>query len=354
MDITLSENLRALRHEHELTQDALACYLGVSAQSVSKWERGEGYPELAMLPKLAFRYGITVDELLGVGRERIARAIESRWEQSRELENRGDVRGRLLLWREAYEELPHEPEVLLCYVRAMFAESAEEHADEIIRLSREVLSLPDANGRHAEILLLLAQTHSAVNDSAGARACAMELPARLTSSGLMLGKLLTGEDEIALCQENLAECAELITEIVCGMVERGGLDNAAAVCAYEFAINVHALLYEDGDFGFSFWQTAKLYILLAKLHAEDGRSDDALRCAETAAAHAYAFDNARDGQYTSPLADRRRFDRRAISKDFGGSFGSLILKELAEPCFDSIRDNRRFAEAVKLLSESGE
>ena len=41
MTIYLSENIKRLRLEKELTQETLSEFLGVTSQSVSNWERGE-------------------------------------------------------------------------------------------------------------------------------------------------------------------------------------------------------------------------------------------------------------------------------------------------------------------------
>ncbi|MBQ9413915.1 MAG: helix-turn-helix transcriptional regulator [Clostridia bacterium] len=54
----------ALRKEQGLTQTALANQLQVSNRTVSKWENGDGYPDVTMLPLLAEALGVTVDELL--------------------------------------------------------------------------------------------------------------------------------------------------------------------------------------------------------------------------------------------------------------------------------------------------
>lgn len=45
--------LRRLRLERGWTQRQAAELLGVSAQAVSKWERGQGCPDVGMLPRLA-------------------------------------------------------------------------------------------------------------------------------------------------------------------------------------------------------------------------------------------------------------------------------------------------------------
>lgn len=66
MTLYIGENLKKQRKLRELTQEQLADILGVSFQSVSKWERGEVYPDIEMLPTIANCFGITVDELLGM------------------------------------------------------------------------------------------------------------------------------------------------------------------------------------------------------------------------------------------------------------------------------------------------
>ena len=65
MNLLIGENIRRLRRERDLTQEEMAAHLGISFQSVSKWERGDGYPDITMLPALANYFGISVDELLG-------------------------------------------------------------------------------------------------------------------------------------------------------------------------------------------------------------------------------------------------------------------------------------------------
>lgn len=68
MEICIKDNLRRLRTEKNITQEALAKYLGITPQSVGKWERGEGYPDITLLPKIALFFGVTIDDLLNVGK----------------------------------------------------------------------------------------------------------------------------------------------------------------------------------------------------------------------------------------------------------------------------------------------
>lgn len=52
------------RKEKGLNQIQLAELLNVSNKTVSKWERGDGYPDITLLPDIAQCLGITIDELL--------------------------------------------------------------------------------------------------------------------------------------------------------------------------------------------------------------------------------------------------------------------------------------------------
>lgn len=65
--MTTGENIAKARKQHNLTQDQLAEQLGVTRQTVSKWELDEGYPETAKLVKLADVLDVTCDELLRDG-----------------------------------------------------------------------------------------------------------------------------------------------------------------------------------------------------------------------------------------------------------------------------------------------
>lgn len=56
-------NIAKWRKEKGMTQDQLAEHLSVSAQAVSKWENGASLPDIAILPKLAEIFDVTLDQL---------------------------------------------------------------------------------------------------------------------------------------------------------------------------------------------------------------------------------------------------------------------------------------------------
>lgn len=60
----LSQNLKKIRKEHNLSQEQLADQLGVSRQSVSKWESEQSYPEMDKLVQLSKLYNLNFDDLI--------------------------------------------------------------------------------------------------------------------------------------------------------------------------------------------------------------------------------------------------------------------------------------------------
>jgi len=62
--MSFSDNLHYLRKRDKITQEDLADRLGVSRQSVSKWETGEAYPETDKLITLCDMFGVSMDDLV--------------------------------------------------------------------------------------------------------------------------------------------------------------------------------------------------------------------------------------------------------------------------------------------------
>ena len=60
-----NENLKYLRKEEKMTQEALAEKLNVSRQAVTKWESGQSLPDIENLKQMADLFGVTMDSLVG-------------------------------------------------------------------------------------------------------------------------------------------------------------------------------------------------------------------------------------------------------------------------------------------------
>ncbi|EGT3786876.1 helix-turn-helix domain-containing protein [Clostridioides difficile] len=64
MQIKIGKVIQCLRKERNLTQEQLAKFIGVSTPAVSKWESGNSYPDIELLPLLADFFNVSIDKLL--------------------------------------------------------------------------------------------------------------------------------------------------------------------------------------------------------------------------------------------------------------------------------------------------
>ncbi|MGM0240437.1 helix-turn-helix transcriptional regulator [Enterococcus sp. AZ103] len=65
MDNQIGRQIFELRKEQQITQQQLAEFLNVTKASVSKWENGQSYPDITLLPLIASYFNQSIDNLLG-------------------------------------------------------------------------------------------------------------------------------------------------------------------------------------------------------------------------------------------------------------------------------------------------
>lgn len=148
MSLLIGENIRRLRRQRDLTQEEVAAHLGISPQSVSKWERAEGYPDIVMLPALANYFNVSVDELLGM--EKIAKSqkyaqINALWEENN---RKGLHHDNVLLMRNSLKLFPNN--ALLLVQLSASLEKLGGTEEERKRNLRESIALQEQILRYGE------------------------------------------------------------------------------------------------------------------------------------------------------------------------------------------------------------
>jgi len=77
MNLNIGNVIRRLRLEKGITQEELADALGVGFQAVSKWECGITTPDIALLPKIALYFGVSMDTLFSMNADDYLTRISS-------------------------------------------------------------------------------------------------------------------------------------------------------------------------------------------------------------------------------------------------------------------------------------
>ncbi len=111
--IFLPENLKKYRILKNLTQEDVAGYLGITSQSVSKWERGETYPDITFLPALANIFETSVDLLIGMDTIRAEETRLNIHKKAIEYQRNGEYDLAEKTYRDALLIYPNKPGMIL-------------------------------------------------------------------------------------------------------------------------------------------------------------------------------------------------------------------------------------------------
>lgn len=142
--IYLGTNIRELRIRKGITQEQLSYELGVSAQSISRWETGTTYPDIIMLPVIASFFEVSIDSLIGYSKECTTEERESFFNSTRGL-NTDD---RIEKYREMLKKYPNDVKLQLGLTGLLYGEWKKENDEqlekEISILCNRILNSNDA------------------------------------------------------------------------------------------------------------------------------------------------------------------------------------------------------------------
>lgn len=169
----LPENLKKYRLLKNLTQEDVAEYLGITAQSVSKWERGESYPDITFLPALANIFETSVDLLIGMD---TIRAEETRFNIHKKAvayQRCGDYNSAEQTYRDALLIYPNKPGMILGLASTL---ALKGNTNEAIELMERGLPLSSNEKQKATMRAALCFLYLKAGREDSANRLASELP----------------------------------------------------------------------------------------------------------------------------------------------------------------------------------
>ena len=358
MDITISENLKELRKKKNNTQEDLAEFLTISIAAVSKWERGECYPDIELLPRIAVYYDTTVDDLLGVGETRKKHKIREYGNQMIEFWKSGDSLACVEMWRNAAKEFPNDDNVMFQLIQALTNAAWGAAADDKTKKNefmKEAVEISEAISAKAndqtvmyKVMYRLCGAYKDLGEVEKAVKTANKLPEAWLSREESLLHLLEGAELKTHSQNFLLSLIGSIGHVLHPFMCHCDNDNEQTIRIYGKAIQLIKLFFEDGDYGAQHFNLRTLYSEIAKAYAKMNDADAAIENLSVAADHAIAYDLLEENvPHTSLLFNTLKTKRHG--KVYMSNESQNVLKQM-ETYFGFCRDDERFAEIRNRLT----
>ena len=142
MKILIGDNIKRLRKEKNITQEQLAVAMNITCAAVSKWERGETYPDITLLQPLAYYFGVSLDDLMGYDRAQTEQRINDILSEYAILCRTNPSAAQSLIVN-AYNEYPNDYRIMSAYMWNLGGDYADNDKDRLLAHKDEFLNICD-------------------------------------------------------------------------------------------------------------------------------------------------------------------------------------------------------------------
>lgn len=362
--IHIGETIKKLRKEKNITQDALANFIGVSYQSVSKWERHESYPDITLLPSVASFFGVTTDFLLGVNtvdKENRIKAYEEKYEALKS-EQKYDEACNLM--KEAVAEFPDNYLFLANYMNMLILLypykdprnlSLKPEVERVYGVIQNFCTNDRirvwTKGLMCNFLQELSETENSGVDISEIDPILEEMPIMRNTKDYMSMMLypVGSEKRNMACAKGLSEMIQLIGEII---NRKAGCILERRPDIIEAYLNFVNTAMPDGDYGQSSYLVIFNYGYLGVIRHHNGDNEGALECFRKEAELAVKYEAMPDiTTHTSYLVEGLEFNKATAFKGGHDNIACAIKDALTDgyPLSDEFRATEEFRKIIESI-----
>ncbi|MBO6060827.1 MAG: helix-turn-helix transcriptional regulator [Clostridia bacterium] len=348
--IALGERIKALRQRDLRTQEALAAELGVTAQAVSRWEKGNCYPDMELIPSIANYFGVTIDELFGYENER-SKKVDALYEKitAMNLENNGidiSMDECIALARGALIEFPGNEKLTAALASALYNAGSlrrgECHIDsedgfeicdverhrlypewkEAIKLYEKLLSTLNSGELRNKAVLELSMLYKFTGEHEKALRLAESAPDLLGSKPYLRINAFDGRQAVAASGEALVDTMGCASDLIAYIVRSDrSIPPLRAAEMLSDCVEMFGLVFTEGDYGKLISCIVCLEMLRSYYLWLAGEKDAAFKALDNAYESAVKYDDKSSmDPYSSPLLK--------YSKPHECPFGRMLTPEL--------------------------
>ncbi|MBQ8324983.1 MAG: helix-turn-helix transcriptional regulator [Clostridia bacterium] len=320
MQIKLGEQIKALRRRDGRTQEDLANALGVTAQAVSRWEKGICYPDMELMPSMANYFGVAIDLLFGYdsGREQKINTLAEQITAKNRENNGVDVcmDECIRMAREALIEFPGNERLMYCLASVLYnagyvrygefhlideegfnVYDVKRHLEytewqEAIKLYEKLLTtLQEGELRHKAVTELT-QLYLNTGEHEKALAIAEAAPDIGGSKPFLKINARDGREKAKACSEALLETADAFAGLIITTVlsYEQNMTPGEKAQSLQNAIRVFDLVCTGGVCGRYHAYIARIYTLLSLYLWMDGQREETFEALDSALEHGRKYE----------------------------------------------------------------
>lgn len=276
--MSIGSTIKRLRRDRNITQEQLAEYLGISTGAVSQWECERTVPDITQLPLLANIFDVSTDELLETDARKKEEVIRTFLQQYDELSNKGKHISKFNLTAEMFRKYPNDDRVCEKYIRELFNDpnypevstGGEVHKTELYKRCTTLLdhcTVPKIRYSAMRILSMLYINDGLIDQ---AKELCEQFPESVYDTvSEQYEQLYSRWDDdqySAYTKKNLRSTAEHLINKIRNLGMFSAQKPEEKIRIFQKCLDLIALLYDDGDYGFACYHVGYIHCLLAKVY----------------------------------------------------------------------------------------
>lgn len=364
MKLNIGETIKRLRKEREITQEEFAEVLGVSCQSVSRWENDSCYPDIELIPTIAEFFGISTDRLMGVDETKEKAAVSKYLDAFQTSISKGDIDDCIRIARNGVAEFPNNYILLNKLMYALFVsgdddgnipawkENMEKYDAEITALGERIMKYcPDQNIR-LEATARLAFNHRCHGRKEISKKIYETLPPLKLCRENQIWWILTKEEILPFLRKAIEDSYDALYSFIWLLADADVTSVETEITAIKKLFALNEIIY-DGNLPKNSWGSAWLDYDIAGKYALLGDFDSMYKHLRLAVAEAKAFDVRLEEQtYSAVLTGEITVKRKDFETADTRPLREILRdKWLQDSEFDCVRDTDKFKEIIRELSE---
>lgn len=363
--MSIGSTIKKLRREHDMTQEQLAEYLGITANAVSQWECDRTAPDISQLPVLANIFDITTDQLLEVDILSKKSNIENIHKKAWALCNSGDKKGAVEIIREELPKYPNNYMLMSDLTVFLYQLAFQQKCT-----PQEHFSLCSEAARYIDRIIIGCDDIK-IKGTAIELACSIFPAINRYDDALKLIDTIpdTSKDEILTALYSGDKLIEHVRNMICKSVSTAAdqtiwlaslrkedgsslFDDEQKIVLYEKAVTFYKNLYENGDYYFDAESLAEAEKHIADIWAQRKNPEEALCHLEECARYVVMFDTYDESKvtYNSIIP----FGRLPVGINWNHEWNKsheMLMRLDDDSAYDFLKNHPRYKTLIEQLTQ---